>query len=464
VFKNEIKESAVGDPGDAISHFDLEDIGTYTHAQIDTHIDSATNPHSVSWDDALTVDEEATQNPVLSPGVYLQGEYDPGPQTRYNLIGFDSGINKTYVGNSSLNTWIKASSGVYIDAASLAIDANDKYLYGRDTGAAARKLAGVDSNDAARFGDDNVETHIYGSAWVLQTNNMSLRSVDNAGTGTIDLIKGNAVDGVVMGANGNGGNIYRSGAGHTFYGGNFVIDGGSVYMDNAEYIRSEISAGGSYVRMLGLNSSNQIVLGENTAYRVAVYSKDPVWFMSSGFRLPNDKSIAWLSSLSSTISLIKFSASDALELGDTGYEIDFYGSATRPQYNGNDLALFSDVGEGDCPEYKYIKATGQSEGDLHLSDGTNWNTSNALIKRIKVETSSSDWDAWILQNDNGYATDDANIPAIKIMEAGNGDYVISLDHPYEDEDASAEVHLYFVDNAGTDTFDIYVLGYGLTTA
>jgi hypothetical protein len=115
----------------------------------------------------------------------------------------------------------------------------------------------------------------------------------------------------------------------------------------------------------------------------------------------------------------------------------------------------------DCPEYKYIKATGQSEGDVHLSDGTNWNTSLALIKRIKIETAATDWDGWIVQNDNGYSTDDANIPAIQFMSGGNGDLEVDLDHPYEDEDASDEVHLYLMDNVGSNTFDVYVLGYGM---
>lgn len=128
--------------------------------------------------------------------------------------------------------------------------------------------------------------------------------------------------------------------------------------------------------------------------------------------------------------------------------------------------LMSDLpgGDGDCPEYKFIKATGQSEGDLHLSDGTNWNTSNALIKKIRIETASTDWDAWLLQNDNGYSTDDANIPAMQIMDAGSGDLDIDLDHAYEDEDTSSEVHLYLIDNSGTATFDVYVIGYGLSTA
>jgi hypothetical protein len=113
----------------------------------------------------------------------------------------------------------------------------------------------------------------------------------------------------------------------------------------------------------------------------------------------------------------------------------------------------------DCPNYKFIKAINQSEGDLHLSDPSTWNVSKAIIKVIRVITSSTDWDLWILQNDNGYAADDANIPKMQIMEAGNGDANIYLDLPYQDEDASGEVHLYYVDNGGANTADIYVIGY-----
>lgn len=113
----------------------------------------------------------------------------------------------------------------------------------------------------------------------------------------------------------------------------------------------------------------------------------------------------------------------------------------------------------DCPNYKFIKATNQSEGDLHLSDPATWNVSKAIIKVVRVITSSTDWDLWILQNDNGYATDDANIPKMQIMEAGNGNANIYLDLPYEDEDDSDEVHLYYLDNSGANTADVYVIGY-----
>jgi hypothetical protein len=115
----------------------------------------------------------------------------------------------------------------------------------------------------------------------------------------------------------------------------------------------------------------------------------------------------------------------------------------------------------DCPEYKLVSAATQAEGDLHLSDVTTWATSKMLIKKIKIETASTDWDLWVLQNDNGYSTDDAAMPAIQFMSAGNGDEIIKTDHPYEDEDATDELHLYVVDNSGSATFDIYTVGYGL---
>ena len=86
----------------------------------------------------------------------------------------------------------------------------------------------------------------------------------------------------------------------------------------------------------------------------------------------------------------------------------------------------------DCPTYISVKATSQSEGDIHLSDVSNWGISKALIKMIRVITSSTDWDLYILQNDNGYAVDDANIPKMQIMGAGSGNATIHLDMPYED--------------------------------
>ena len=111
------------------------------------------------------------------------------------------------------------------------------------------------------------------------------------------------------------------------------------------------------------------------------------------------------------------------------------------------------------PCYIFIKALSQNPGDLHLSSYTTWSVSKALIKMIRVMTQSTNWDMYILQNGNGHIVNDANIPEMQIMEAGNGDANIYLDLPYEDEDASDEVHLYYIDKSGSNPADIYIIGY-----
>ena len=83
----------------------------------------------------------------------------------------------------------------------------------------------------------------------------------------------------------------------------------------------------------------------------------------------------------------------------------------------------------DCPKYIVLSASAQSEGDIHLS-GANWGTSKALIKSIVVETSSTDWDMYLLYNDNGYSADDASIGKLQIMGSGNGDEDIFIDESY----------------------------------
>ena len=114
----------------------------------------------------------------------------------------------------------------------------------------------------------------------------------------------------------------------------------------------------------------------------------------------------------------------------------------------------------DCPTYKYIIYTANAEGDVHLTD-SNWAIDKALIKAIRVETTSPNWKLMILQNDNGSATNDAAIPAMVLVNNGFGNQNIYLDLPYEDEDASNEVHLYYNDNDGASLPNFYVMGYEL---
>jgi hypothetical protein len=113
------------------------------------------------------------------------------------------------------------------------------------------------------------------------------------------------------------------------------------------------------------------------------------------------------------------------------------------------------------PKYIYMSTSAAAEGDIHISDTANWNSNKALIKSIRVNTTSNHWDLWLLQNDNGYAVDDATIPRVQLMDGGNGNESIYPDLAYEDEDASGEIHLYFNDVTGAATADIFVQGYQL---
>lgn len=136
------------------------------------------------------------------------------------------------------------------------------------------------------------------------------------------------------------------------------------------------------------------------------------------------------------------------------------GTIEKVPTNDNDIANKKYVDDNDCPTHLFIKATAQSEGDLHLSSA-DWGMSKAMISTIRIETASTDWDLYLLQNDNGYSADDANIPRMKLMDSGTGNANIFVNSPYEDEDGSDEVHLYYLDNSGANTADIYIIGSSL---
>jgi hypothetical protein len=133
------------------------------------------------------------------------------------------------------------------------------------------------------------------------------------------------------------------------------------------------------------------------------------------------------------------------------FYIDSAGSVLQITTNGK-------MSVGQMIHIEALAQVGAGSSDIHLSD-TTWAVSTSVIKTIRVVTTSTDWDLWLLQNDNGFAANDATIPRMQIVEAGNADQNISLDHPYEDEDpSSTEVHLYLIDNSGTANFDVYIMG------
>ncbi len=134
-----------------------------------------------------------------------------------------------------------------------------------------------------------------------------------------------------------------------------------------------------------------------------------------------------------------------------GNEYHIATSKAIKDYVDNKMANISSM------RHVYIKATNQAPGNIHLS-GQYWNTSKALIKEIHVSTASTNWDLYLIQNDNGYATNDAVIPRRSIGTGYNGNQIISVDIPYLDEDSTNEVHLYYLDNSGANNATIIVVG------
>ena len=119
------------------------------------------------------------------------------------------------------------------------------------------------------------------------------------------------------------------------------------------------------------------------------------------------------------------------------------------------------IGGSGGVEYKHLIALGQAANtDLHLSAST-WNTNKVYISQIKVVTSSTDWDLFLIQNGNGFAADDASIPMSQIQTNANGDREILVQQDYEDEDSTNTVHLYFRDNSGSNTASFYIEGHKL---
>ncbi len=125
----------------------------------------------------------------------------------------------------------------------------------------------------------------------------------------------------------------------------------------------------------------------------------------------------------------------------------------------SNYVTFADLaGLEGTPMYVHLAVTA-AEGDIHLSDAIDWNVDRAIIKMVRIETTSNNWDLYILQNDNGFAIDDAEIPAMRLMRKGKENEDIIIDLAYEDEDASQSVHFYFRDNTGSATATFYIAGF-----
>jgi len=117
----------------------------------------------------------------------------------------------------------------------------------------------------------------------------------------------------------------------------------------------------------------------------------------------------------------------------------------NPAPKGRGYGLF-DAMSGGTPEDQGVEVLEEKSVDIY----------DIAILRATSADVLVDW-----LNDNGYSTDDANIPAKQLMAGGNGDLSIRVLRAYQDEDGTKEVHLYVVDNSGSNTFNIDIIGFEL---
>jgi len=112
------------------------------------------------------------------------------------------------------------------------------------------------------------------------------------------------------------------------------------------------------------------------------------------------------------------------------------------------------------PKLKYITNYTISDDSAGPDScfGANWGVNKSIIKAIKVQTTSTDWDLILWTNasagdvgmyDNGY---------VDLVNGASGSQVILLDLPYIDYDSGSSVHLQFMDQssgATTAIVDVY---------
>ena len=108
------------------------------------------------------------------------------------------------------------------------------------------------------------------------------------------------------------------------------------------------------------------------------------------------------------------------------------------------------------PLLKYITSVAVPNTTVtSIVDSTNWAIDNAIIKAIKVETTSTDWSFWVGCDDLFGLGMYSNV---KIAQNVSGTQILFVDLPYINNDApSKEVHVFFYNYDTSDgcSIDIY---------
>jgi hypothetical protein len=105
----------------------------------------------------------------------------------------------------------------------------------------------------------------------------------------------------------------------------------------------------------------------------------------------------------------------------------------------------------DCPTMVSATESTVAEGNNSVSTGAD----KLLLKWLVITTTSTNW-TLILYSKDDYATG-----PFTVVTARSGDFSVYLDLPYEDKDASGELHYNFASASGSETHNVTILGYKL---
>lgn len=101
----------------------------------------------------------------------------------------------------------------------------------------------------------------------------------------------------------------------------------------------------------------------------------------------------------------------------------------------------------------WLEGTALAQGNITLTDGTNWDAQYSFISSINVKTTSTNWDMWIFES---AAFDTTSIRSRRIVRKGSGDMLVSVN--FEVNSSSNSLYLSFVPNSGTHSVTLYVTG------
>jgi hypothetical protein len=101
----------------------------------------------------------------------------------------------------------------------------------------------------------------------------------------------------------------------------------------------------------------------------------------------------------------------------------------------------------------WISAATQSEGNLTLSDGTNWATQYSFISYINVVCASTNWSMWLCETS---AFNTGLITTRQIASNINGNATLYINQEYNSD--GNNVYIIYTDVAGTATASILISG------